>query len=92
MATDRILSVVLKPRDGGEKIFGMVTDSSKQGIQVSVARELVPETEVEVFFAVGSTDVDDEGVATRKVRGVVRWCRENEFVGTSYDVGIETKK
>jgi hypothetical protein len=89
---NKLISVVLELLDEETEetsILGMITDTSKNGVQLTISQELAPATKVKIQISVGPTEDDYK---TKEFPGIVRWCRPNELAESTYDVGIEIKQ
>ena len=89
LTINKLISVVLEPEDEDISILGMIIDSSKTGVQLTVPQEITPETKVRISLSSGPTE---DNYKTTEFSGIVRWCRQNELAENTYDIGIEIKQ
>lgn len=85
LSTDVLISASLIPVGTDVEIFGFVVDTSAQGFQISIPKEIAPQTTVKLTITRLSEDAPWE---SEDFIAKIRWCRQDEFL-TSFNVGVE---
>lgn len=88
LTINKLITVVLELQDEDTTILGMIIDSSKNGVQLTVPQKLAPQTVVRISLSAGPTE---DNYKTTEFSGIVRWCKPNELAESTYDIGIEIK-
>lgn len=86
LAADTLISVTLKPVGLDKETWGIVTDTSNYGFQISIPLEILPKTRVQVTV---TKKLDQDHIETEHLGGIVRWCRPDSILEDTYTIGIE---
>jgi hypothetical protein len=86
LATDELISVALTPVGTDDEILGFVVDTSAHGFQITVSQEIPPKTTVKISI---TKQVDGDTWETDTLIARVKWCRQDEFLTDSYNIGVE---
>ena len=86
LAADELISVSLTPAGTDEEILGFVVDSSAHGFQITVSKEIPPKTTVKISI---TRQVDGNTWETDTLIARVKWCRQDDFLEASYNIGVE---
>ena len=86
LVEDTLISVTLRPFGYNKDVWGIVTNTSMNGFQISVPLEILPETMVSITV---TRKLDDELTEVEHLVGRVRWCKADELLDETYNLGIE---
>lgn len=87
LAVDELISASLQPvGKPSEGIFGFVVDMSAHGFQISIPEKIPVGTIIELSITRQS---DDDLWETEHFQANVRWCRQDELMEDSFNVGVE---
>jgi hypothetical protein len=86
LADDTLISVTLKPVGHDKEVWGLVTDTSAYGFQISIPLEIQPKTSVLVTI---TKRLGPDHIETEHLVGIVRWCRPDTILEDTYSIGIE---
>lgn len=85
LTVDELISASLKPVGTDEEIFGFVVDMSAHGFQISIPREIPAGTTIELSI---TRQLDDDLWETENFQAKVRWCRQDEIMQDSFNIGV----
>jgi hypothetical protein len=85
---DRLISVTLKPFGQDKEIWGIVTNTSLNGFQISMPLPLNPETLVAITV---TRELEGDLSEIEHFVGRVRWCKPDDLLDETYNIGIEIK-
>jgi hypothetical protein len=83
---ESLISVTLKPFGLDKEIWGIVTNTSMNGFQIAIPLQLFPETLVAVTV---TREIEEDLSEIEHLVGRVRWCRPDDLLEETYNVGIE---
>lgn len=83
---ESLISVTLKPFGLDKEIWGIVTNTSANGFQIAIPLQLFPETLVAVTV---TREIEKDLTEIEHLVGRVRWCRPDDLLEETYNIGIE---
>jgi hypothetical protein len=86
LAGDNLISISLQPLGYDREVWGIVTDTSDSGFQISIPLQIPPETKVKVVI---TRQLDGDRTEIEHLVGLVRWCHDDAIIEDTYTVGIE---
>ena len=85
LATEELVSASLTPVGTEEEIMGFVVDTSAHGFQISIPKEITPETIVELTII---RKTEENLWEIKKFLAKVRRCEPDELLEESYNIGV----
>jgi hypothetical protein len=86
LVSDAFISVTLRPHGYTKEIWGIVTDTSYSGFQISIPLQLPPDTKVDVTV---TRKINDALVETEHLTGHVCWCQADSLLEDTFNIGVE---
>ena len=83
---DAHISVTLKPHGHTKEVWGIVTDTSYSGFQISIPLSIAPDTIVDITV---TRKINDELVETEHLTGNVCWCQQDSLLEDTFNIGVE---
>ena len=83
---ESLISVTLKPFGHDKEIWGVVTNTSMEGFQIAVPLELFPGTLAAITV---TREIEEDLSEIEHLVGRVCWCRPDELLEETYNIGIE---
>jgi len=83
---DTLISVTLKPIGRDKEIWGIVTNTSMKGFQISIPLLIDPDTMVAVTV---TRKLEDDQSEIEHLVGRVRWCEPDDLLDETYNIGLE---
>jgi hypothetical protein len=85
LAADELISASLRPEGSEEEILGFIVDTSTNGFQISVPKEIALHTTV--HLTINRQTESGSGEAENFIARV-RWCKR-DIIFTGFEVGLE---
>ncbi|OGQ94011.1 MAG: hypothetical protein A2521_05940 [Deltaproteobacteria bacterium RIFOXYD12_FULL_57_12] len=86
LVDDILLGVTIMRSATGQEIWGAVVDRSKNGLQLTVPVEFSAGEQVAIGLP---QDAALEFAQADQFVGRICWCRQDDLLPTSYNVGVE---
>jgi hypothetical protein len=83
---DTLISVTLKPFGHDKEIWGIVTNTSMNGFQISIPLQIDQETMVAIIV---TRELEEDLSEIEHFVGRVRWCKPDDLLDETYNIGIE---
>ena len=83
---DTLISVTLKPFGHDKDIWGIITNTSTNGFQISIPLRIDPETMVAITV---TRELEEDLSEIENIVGRVRWCKPDDLLDETYNIGIE---
>jgi hypothetical protein len=83
---DKLISVTLKPFGHDKEIWGIVTNTSINGFQISLPLRIDPETMVAITV---TRELEEDLSEIEHYVARVRWCKPDDLLDETYNLGIE---
>jgi len=82
--SETLISVTLQPFGHDKEIWGVVTNTSINGFQIAIPLQLFPDTLVALTV---TREIEQDLSEIEHLVGRVCWCRPDELLEESYNVG-----
>jgi hypothetical protein len=83
---DTLISVILKPFGHDKDIWGIITNASMHGFQISLPVRIDPETMVAITV---TWELEEDLSEIEHFVGRIRWCKPDDLLDETYNMGIE---
>jgi hypothetical protein len=85
LATDELISASLRPEGTEEEILGFIVDTSTNGFQISVPKEIALHTTVHLTI---TRQTESGSGLSENFIARVRWCKR-DIIFTGFEIGVE---
>lgn len=86
LVEDTLISVILNPFGRDKEIWGIVTNTSMNGFQVSIPLQINPGTMIALTI---TRKLEGDLSEIEHFVGRVRWCKPDDLLDETYNMGLE---